>query len=165
MSSNSKNWSHRWLALVLCVFFCAATLFLFAQLPVSEAQGQYIPPTETQPSGPYPGIPSPTTQQTAPAVTKPPATPTSQLSATPTISATLSVTGTLTVSPQPTLDLLFPGELPQTASATPVIIYIRDSGSTGTALGPPARLLVVIVILLWGLLGTFLVVYIRRLGY
>lgn len=153
------------LPLGLAMIMACGIVLLFDRIAIPQASGQspYPGPTSTTDPGPYPGAtPLPTTTG-GPTATAPTGIPYPGI----TVTVTEVYSGTPTILPMPTLTLLFPGDLPQTgtpASPTPA----RSSAVLTTQPDrwePPVSLLLATIVVLWGLLGIFLVVYLRRLGY
>jgi hypothetical protein len=151
----------------------------FSVVTFLVGQGTITPGTPTQtltPGTPSAATFSPTPLQTftsTPAITPGTATPTPLPTASPTLTETPTPTPTITLAPLPTLNLLFPIFTPtQTPSPTSTAAAVAALPGTLSAplplqsgdLPPHVELLAGLIILIWLMLGGFLIFYLKRLG-
>lgn len=141
----------------------------------------YTPPPTYDP---YPGITPFPTDDPYPGITHTPGTtaqtptqaiPTARLSQVPSRTPTQGtiapqrLTATVDFLPLPTFDLLFPSVLsqgtptPEAESMVGVASFETEPGSIISS--PVVGFLGVLIVVIWGLLGLFLIIFLKRVGY
>ncbi|RPI81298.1 MAG: hypothetical protein EHM41_20935 [Chloroflexi bacterium] len=136
----------------------------------------YTPPPTYDP---YPGITPFPTYDPYPGVTPTPGTtaltPTTSFSQVPPRTPTQGtvvphqLTTTVEFVPLPTFDLLFPSMLsqgtPTPEAASVAVVASFENETEGIISSPVVGFLGVLIIVIWGLLGLFLVIFLKRVGY